>query len=447
MLEKIYEFVKEYDMLSEGDTVVCGLSGGADSVCLLMSMKELSSRFSVNVEALHVNHCLRGQESDRDENFCRLLCERLGVPFKAVSCDVRKFSEENSLSDEEAARTLRYRIFAENSRGKKLATAHNAGDNLETVLFNLTRGTALKGLAGIPPVRDNIIRPLLAVSRQEIENFLESIGQDWVTDSTNLSNDYTRNKLRHQVIPLLRQINNSVIETSVRTIGGLREENRFIEEETDRAEKICRCGNTFKGLADFPKVVRKRCISRLLSENNLPYSHSRLNEADGILINGGKINVSGNIYLCSENNSISLKTIVPTEENLISRELAIGENQIFSGKILCCEVVECDGLLKNNFVNKNLTFYALDYDKIKGSAVVRSRKYGDRIQLKGRNFTSSIKKLINETVPAEKRSTLHFIEDSEGTIFAEAVGVAQRVAPDKSTKRLLKITVKKERTE
>ena len=179
--DNILDFIHKENMLHKGDTVVCGLSGGADSVCLLLAMKQLSEQLGITVEALHVNHCLRGDESDRDEAFCRKLCEDNDIPFKAFSCNVKAYAADHSLSDEEAARKLRYSIFAENSASKLMATAHNADDNLETMILNLARGSALKGLCGIPPVRGNIIRPLLCVSRAEIEAFLAGLGQDFVT--------------------------------------------------------------------------------------------------------------------------------------------------------------------------------------------------------------------------------------------------------------------------
>ena len=227
MLTKVYKFIKDNNMICRGDTVVCGLSGGADSVALLISMSELSEKLGISVEALHVNHCLRGTESDGDEQFCRELCARLNVPFKAISCDVRSYAEQYSLSTEEAARKLRYDIFREHSKGKKLATAHNANDNRETVILNLARGTGIKGLAGIPMIRGNIIRPLLTVTRKEIEDFLAKRSQPYVTDSTNLSDDYTRNKIRHRILPLLSEINSSAVETSINSINTVREENAF----------------------------------------------------------------------------------------------------------------------------------------------------------------------------------------------------------------------------
>ncbi|HBB19014.1 MAG TPA: tRNA lysidine(34) synthetase TilS [Ruminococcus sp.] len=441
MLDKIFGTIQKYHMLEKGETAVCGLSGGADSVCLLLALRELAPRLGITVEAIHVNHCLRGEESDRDEEFCRDLCRKLQVPFTAVRCDVKSFAQENGLSTEEAARELRYKAFAENSAGKKLATAHNAGDDLETALLNLTRGTALRGMCGIPPVRGSIIRPLLAVTRREIEDFLKQRQQPFVTDSTNLSNEYTRNKLRHIVIPALEEINGSVIETSVRSFEAMREENALIEELTDQAWAKCRQGDSLVGLDQFHKVIRRRCIARLLAERSLPYSYERLIQAEQLCEKGGKICLSGDLFLVGETGRLSLKQLTNEPLPYLEKELAIGENCLFQGKILLCEEVDRDEMEKICSVHKKLTIQFLDHDKIKGRAVLRSRKFGDRIRLAGRDHSSSIKKLINEFIPPDRRSTLHFIEDAQGTIFAEGLGVSQSAAPDQSSKRLLKITV------
>ena len=441
--DNILDFIHKENMLHKGDTVVCGLSGGADSVCLLLAMKQLSEQLGITVEALHVNHCLRGDEGDRDEAFCRKLCEDNDIPFKAFSCNVKAYAADHSLSDEEAARKLRYNIFAENSASKLMATAHNADDNLETMILNLARGSALKGLCGIPPVRGNIIRPLLCVSRAEIEAFLAGLGQDFVTDSTNLSDDYTRNKIRHKIVPLLKELNPSVTATAVRSAAALREENALIEAQTNAAESACLKVNTLTGLAEYDKVIRKRCIARLLTRNSLPYSSERLDAADNILVNCGKLNISNDTYFVSDGKSAALHTIPDKSPDIeLSAELVIGENYIFPDRKLVCELILCDDLKKNEAVHNSLTSLYLDYDKIKGRAVVRNRRFGDKIKLKGRDFTSSVKKLINEKIPAEERTCLHFIEDEEGTVYAEKIGIADRVRPDRSSHRLLKITVR-----
>ena len=443
MTDKIFSFIKKYNMISKGDTVICGLSGGADSISLLVVLTEISRKTGFTVKALHVNHCLRGSESDGDENFCREVCRKMNIPFTAVSCDVTAFARKNGLSTEESARILRYRIFAENSAGAKIATAHNANDNLETVIFNLTRGTALKGISGIPPVRDNIIRPLLVVSRREIEEYLRKTGQDYVTDSTNLSDDYTRNRIRHQILPVLAEINPSLIETSVNSIDAIRTENSLIEELTENALRECRDGNKLRGLNGFHEVIRKRCIARILSDNRLSYSYDRLLKLDDILVNGGKFNVSGDVFFVSDCHTAELKKIPPAQQpDLISVGLETGDNSIFSDKILSCEILSREDLRKISSVHRKLTFYLLDYDKIIGRVILRNRRYGDRIQLKGRKFTSSVKKLINERIPVEKRETLHFLEDDNGTVFAESLGIAERVTPDENTVKFMKISVK-----
>lgn len=443
MLDKIYDFIEKNHMLHKGDTVVCGLSGGADSVGLLLALCRMKEKLGITIEAVHVNHCLRGRESDRDEQFCRELCCKLDVTLFTESCNVKEFAKIQSVSVEEAARKLRYNIFDKYSCGKKIATAHNANDNLETVILNLTRGSAVKGIAGIPPIRNNIIRPLLTVSRNEIEAFLLEFGQDFITDSSNLSDDYTRNKIRHRIIPMLEELNPSLIETSTKSADAMRTENSFIELETEKAFSLCLQGNSLYGLSEFHSVIRRRCIARLLSDNSLPYSHDRLEAADILALNGGKMNIAGDLYLVSDKNKLSLEKI--SNESMyipISKELIIGENRIFSDKSLICEINLCDDLKKIKNVHKKLTFYILDYDKIIGKAVVRNRRYGDRIQLCGRNFTSSVKKLINETVPSDLRRQLHFIEDEQGTVFAENIGIAERVKPDANTVKFLTISIK-----
>ncbi len=441
MLDKILNFAEKYNMLSSEKPVVCGLSGGADSVCLTYALNLLGKKKGFTVRAIHVNHCLRGEESDRDEAYCRKLCEKLAIELTVVSCNVREYAERNSISTEEAARILRYRAFDEYSKGCLIATAHNANDNLETVIFNLARGSALKGITGIPPVRGNIIRPLLTVTRTEIEEFLSENGIAYVTDSTNLSDDYTRNRIRHNILPQLAEINPSAVKTSVSSLDALREENSFIESETDKAYNACRFDCSLRGLSEFHPVIRKRCIARLLTEKSLPYSYDRLEEIDVLTRSNGKINLSGDIYAVSDGKCITIKKIGRASHEEISTDLKLGSNIIFEGRTLTAELIRDKDLAYIKNVNTNLVIYLLDYDKIIGKAVLRNRRFGDKIKLMGRDFTSSVKKLINEKIPPERRDTLHFIEDDKGTVLAEGIGVAQRAAPCEYTVNYLKISI------
>ena len=202
MRDKILSWMRGQCMTQPGDTVICAVSGGADSVCMLHVLLSLRNTLGITVEAAHFNHQLRGEESDRDEAFVRTLCAELGVVLHVDNGDVRARAAKTHESVEEAARALRYAFFS--SLPCLIATAHTQDDNLETVLLNLTRGTGLAGLCGIPPTRDSFIRPMLAVSRAEIEAYLEQNGLPHVTDSTNFLPDARRNRLRQSVIPLLK---------------------------------------------------------------------------------------------------------------------------------------------------------------------------------------------------------------------------------------------------
>ena len=205
LVKQARETIAAYGMLAPGERVLAALSGGADSVALLLVLRELG----YTVSACHLEHGLRGAEAERDAAFCQDLCDSLHIPLFVKHADTAAHAKETRQSIETAARALRYAFFAEvlaQTGIPKVATAHTASDNLETVLFHLVRGTGLDGLCGIPPVRDQIIRPLIACTRDAVEAELARRGQPFVTDSTNLSDHYTRNRLRHAVVPVLQSL-------------------------------------------------------------------------------------------------------------------------------------------------------------------------------------------------------------------------------------------------
>lgn len=418
-------------MISYGDEVVVGLSGGADSVCLLLSLNELKSELGITVSALHVNHCLRGAESDRDEQFCIELCQKNGIPIITGRFDVLSRAKADKTSTELAARDIRYEFFKEHTQGKKLATAHNANDNAETVIFNLTRGTGIKGISGIPPCRDNIIRPLIGTTREQIEEYLREKNQPFVTDSTNLTDDYTRNKIRHNVIPVLLSVNSSLFGTVNSNSENFRLDNSFIEEEAGKAwEKILTDTQTLCGLNAYHKSIRHRCIARFLSSNNIESSSKRISEIDDICINGGKINLTGNIYILSRKNMLTIENIDPERDD-ICFEMTEGENSFRNKKVLVTKknITDCTNVP------------AIDPDKIAGTAVIRNRRCGDRIKLYGKTFTSSVKKLLNESVKVSERDNILFIADDLGPIYIEGIGIASRTAVTSSSSFFLDISI------
>ena len=197
----VLKAIKQFSMLEKSHNVTVALSGGADSVSLLHILYELRDELGITLSAAHLNHMIRGDEALRDENFARQECEKLGIPFFCERADVPKYAKEHRVSTELAAREIRYEFLSNVSDGL-IATAHTASDNIETIIFNLARGTGLKGLCGIPPVRENIIRPLIFCTREEIEAYCSANRLSYVTDSTNLSDDYSRNKIRHTIVPV-----------------------------------------------------------------------------------------------------------------------------------------------------------------------------------------------------------------------------------------------------
>lgn len=291
-LEKVASACADYKMIEEGNAVVIALSGGADSVSLLHAMKQLSGRLGFEVSACHINHHIRGEESDRDMRFCEELCRRLGIPLVIREADVPALQQKHE-SLEECARRVRYDFFAEVSGGKKLATAHNSNDCAETVLLNMMRGTGLKGLCGVPPVRGNIIRPLIYCTRADVEEYCRSNDLTWVTDSTNLDTDYTRNKIRHIILPEMLKINGSLFPTMNRMERSLRSDSDFLEEMAAKALEEARCpgGYSAEALAALPTPLQSRAIRMIFSAGGIEPSALRINTAAEILAAGrGKFN-------------------------------------------------------------------------------------------------------------------------------------------------------------
>lgn len=228
-VNQVRHFAHHHQLFTPGGKYIIALSGGADSVSLLLVLKHLESELGITLEAAHCNFHLRGDESLRDEQFCQQLCRRLHVPLHLVHFDTHAYADLHHVSIEMAARDLRYAYFEQLRRdihAHDICVAHHRDDSVETLLLNLVRGTGLRGLRGIQPRNAHIIRPLLSHSRQQIEQYLDALGESYVTDSTNLHNDVKRNKIRLNVIPLLRELNpsasQSIFETSLRVTEALK---------------------------------------------------------------------------------------------------------------------------------------------------------------------------------------------------------------------------------
>ncbi|MGN0666016.1 MAG: tRNA lysidine(34) synthetase TilS [Huintestinicola sp.] len=436
----------EYGMVPCDGGILAGLSGGADSVCLLLALHELSAEMGFGLAAVHVNHCLRGEESDRDERFCVELCRKLDIPIECVRVDVRGYAAEKRCSCEEGARKLRYDAFAaaaDKFGCEKIATAHNLCDNSETSLFNAARGTGLKGLSGIPYVRGRIIRPLIEVSRQEIEQFLEENGQGYVTDSTNLTDDYSRNVIRHRVIPALESINGGVHTALLRLRKSAAEDEDFILSEMMklREDEICRAH----------PAVRKRYIRMKLNDSGMPVSAERIALLDDMMTDSfqrqRRYLLSGDIYAVFRNGIMTVERMEKLSGYHNEFEIDLSEDsEIYIpefDKTVKISGISDDKCCGNCNVNKKLTNNCGNYAKIQGVAVLRTKRDGDMIQLKGRGFRTKLKKYYSGLglSPEERRSAL-VMEDETGLIWSEYGGVAERIAAgDEDRGSLFRITV------
>ena len=422
--DKVLRLAGEYGMLPEGAKILCACSGGADSVCLLHLLQQTEG---VSVACAHFNHGLRGAESDRDEAFVKELCAGLGVPCVTGCGDVAEYAGENGLGIEEAARELRY-AFLEKTAAElgcdRIATAHNAEDNAETVLLNLIRGSGTKGLCGIPPVRGNVVRPLLTVTRAEIEQYLSENGLAHVEDSSNRGDDYTRNRIRHHILPLLRAENSAAVENIGTAAELLRADEALLSAQAE-AFLTEHCGADgavpVSGLLSLPKPVGARVLRRLCP-------------------GAGKTHVDA-VYMLCMNRAVHGEADLPgmrvvkdydllrfntaQAEPISRRELPEGETVLPEGwRIRCSRSSAASKEIHNSF-----NTFLFKSESICGRIYVASRGDGDKVRLLGRGCTKSLKKLFQESgLPLDERTKTPVLYDDAGVIAVYGFGIAERCA-------------------
>ena len=428
MEKLVLEAIHNFKLLDGVKHITVALSGGADSMSLLYVLVSLKDKLEIEVSAAHFNHMIRGEEAYRDERFVESVCERLGVELITERGDVPAYAAEHRLSTELAAREMRYRFFERINRGA-VATAHTASDNLETVIFNLTRGTSLKGLCGIPPKRGIFIRPLILCTRDDVEEYCEKNAVEYVTDSTNLSDDYSRNKIRHGIIPLLKEINPSIEHSVIRTAMSLREDDAFINTAVDNYyfSHLNSDGDLdVSDYADFPPAIVKSALKRLFEAKSADTLDNRhINLIFELLKSGGRINLPGK--MCGEVKNSLLK--------IVSSDRKIQNNTVF---YVQTSIADNNLFKKGQKVNNLLLKNSLDCDNIIGKSVIRTRMPGDSIRLAGKGCTKSLKKLFNELkIPQDERDTLPVMADDKGVVWIYGVGVAARCAVTKKTERVM----------
>lgn len=424
MTNKLKKAINEYAMLNGVKAVIVALSGGADSVALLHCMNKVCKELEISLSAAHLNHTLRADESDRDEDFCRELCKNLNIPILVRREDVQRYAEESKQSIELAARDKRYSFFSEICNADTVvATAHTASDNLETMLLNLTRGTAIKGLCGIPPKRDIFIRPLIYCTRSDIEAYCKENNLDFVTDSSNLTDDYTRNVIRHKVISVLKDINPSVETNAANTAESLRKDNLFLQQKSEELFDEIYDGESVDAnlLNEADYALKSRVVAKLLKLSGCSVSAVLVNKiCDMLSADFPRFSVTKDVYCALKNGRLYIVSqILDTTEYKVKIEQILTED-----------------LKKTQKINSLLLKNAFDCDKIVGKPQIRTRIEQDTIKLIGRP-QKTLKKLYNECkIPNNKRQNLPVIADDKGVIWVMGVGVAERVKVDKNSQKI-----------
>ena len=386
MLSKLRAFVKQQNLISPGDSIVCAVSGGADSIALLWALYLLKEEWQLSLSAVHFNHHLRGEASDEDEQFVRDFCNGYGIPLYVGS----EYVVPNEKGLEAAAREARYRYFA--TLPGKIATAHTADDNAETVLMHLLRGTGWKGLGGIAPKRNKLIRPLLSVTRGEVEIFLEEYALPHREDNSNHTDLFLRNRLRHHVVPLLKEENPRFSENLSAMALRLRQDEDALAEIANQKPI------SITALRQESSAIRVRILERFLKESGVPEpeaSHIRLAEALVFSDNpSAQGNFPGGITICR--NYDTLEVLAAAQQGSLQIVCSPAEELINTAEIFTVEP--------------------------QGNVYIRSRQSGDSIRLSG--GTKSLKKLfIDRKIPQSQRNQIPVICDDAGIIGVYGIGV------------------------
>lgn len=400
MLNKLEAFIRQYDLIHSGDLVVCAVSGGADSMALLFGMYLLSGKLGIKLEAAHFNHCLRAEESDQDARFVREFCEQFEIPFhygEGKVCPGEKGLEA-------AARAARYGFLM--TLNGKIATAHTADDNAETVLMHLIRGTGLKGLGGISPKRERLIRPMLDVTRAEVLAFLEEYHVAYRTDSSNLEDRFLRNRLRHHVLPLLKAENPRFAQNTSAMALRLRQDEEALQEISGPVYPL-----RVSALREQPAAVRVRMLERFLKDNGVREPEAEhLAMAEALVFSDrpsakacfpGEVLVSReyDFLCCPEVRGVPVRKSVPCP----------GSVRYGDYLLVCTPAAE--------IVNTSCVFTI----SVQGTLVVRSRESGDRMRTASGHKT--LKKLyIDRKIPADLRPLIPVLADDRGVAGVFGIG-------------------------
>jgi len=472
MQDKIKKYIEEWKMIEQGDKLIVGVSGGADSVCLLSLLYLWREKMGFDIVVVHIHHGLREGTADKDEQYVRALCTEYELPLLAYRRNVQEESEKRRCSIEEAGREVRHEIFKkvrEMQRGSKIVLAHHKNDNAETFLMNLARGTGIRGLKGIAPVNGVIVRPLLCVERLEIESYLEKHKIAYRIDETNQSNLYMRNRVRNELLPYIQQnINTKVVEhidSASRQFLRLQE---YLQYEVQKHFDKCVCCEDGScviredAFYQVPEALRSFVIQRVLeqvSNKRKDISTIHMEDVEKLFDNqvGRRIDLPYAMQAVRVYEGVRLEKKVKAMP--AKREAHIREVHILDAPEICMqEVTVCHRIFSNTMRQQNDVDAAqniprdeagkrytkqFDYDIIKGNVVVRTRQSGDYIVMNEHGNKQKIKDyFINQKVPSEKRDTVLLIADGSHVLWIVGYRTSLAYKVSERTNKILEIEIK-----
>lgn len=457
MQKKVEQFIDKWEMLSENDVVIAGVSGGADSVALLLVLDEFRKKRNFSVYVVHVNHGIRGEEAMRDELYVQKLCEDRQIPFECVRINVPVYAKEQKLSEEEAGREVRRNAFQNAMRyhnGTKIALAHHQEDNAETFFLNLARGSKLKGLGGIYPIKGEYIRPLLCVGRKEIEVFLEERNIKYCMDATNLEDTYMRNRIRNHVIPYFREnINDKTVEHVNATMEHLREVQEYLEEQQRAAYEqiVLKEKDTIllrtEAFYETPKIIREMVIRSTLAEiagREKDLEEKHIYDVAFLMQKqvGRKLDLPYKITARRSYDGVVIerKKEIGKVENVLEIVLEDGACWEYEGWQISCRIFEKpEGELS---VPKKAFTKWFDYGIMEKNVNIRTRQSGDKIVIDAEGHSKKLKLFYRDAkIPSEERERIPLLAINNEILWIIGHRQSKKYQVTKDTRTIVEIVV------
>lgn len=456
--QRVLGFIDSDSLILKNDRVLLGLSGGADSVFVLHFLNKYKRRFRLTIGAAHINHGLRGSASDEDEKFCEKLCEELQISFYSIRPDLRSYCTEHGVSTEEGGRMLRYSFFetisSEHSYNR-IVTAHNLNDNTETVLLNLVKGTGIKGISGIPPVRGNIVRPVLCLKKEEIIRYLNILSVTFRTDESNSSDVYQRNYIRNRIVPGIREVLNPSFEENIfRSSAVFRNLRSVLDEYTNRAieESVTISGKSISidlsKLKTYPSGLYGEVFSAVIRNGfGMEFKYTDADKLTGLIDNqpGRRAVLHGGIRAYKSAGNMIIERLNAEAGESVFRTgvpAKTGEIKEVEGRRISIDTVSVDP--GQEFPPKSAVhggaFEMISGDGLSDDFVIRYPRPGDSFVPLGMKGEKKISDFLSEQkIPIALREKQILLLHGENIIWVAGLRIDDRVKIKKNTKRILKL--------